>query len=231
MQRKLAGYVFLSLFSFGVFTTLFHTVANAQTTELRIPVPSLTPNLSPAQPTPQNQQAQSIQQPPPTVLPSTVQFTLQSVEPTPTSKPELTKQPQPTPTKQVVSALTPTPTAQTTDKAVLAASAPTPTSIPQPQPTIAVAEDLEGFFTKYAAEYSVDKDDLKRIAKCEAGFNSQADTGLYAGMYQFHAQTWASTRNAMGLDPNPDLRKNAEESIKTAAFKIKNGGRGAWPNC
>lgn len=224
MQRKLAGYVFLSLFSFGVFTTLFHTVANAQTTELQIPVPSLTPNPAPAQ---TNKVAQQIQQPTPTSLPATVKFTLQTIQPTPTTIPEPTKQPQPNPTKAVS---TPIPT-PATEKAVLAATAPTPTAIPQPQPTIPVAEDLEAFFTKYASEYGVDKEDLKRIAKCEAGFNSQADTGLYAGMYQFHAQTWASTRNAMGLDPNPDLRKNAEESIKTAAFKIKNGGRGAWPNC
>jgi hypothetical protein len=35
----------------------------------------------------------------------------------------------------------------------------------------------------------------------------------------------------MGLDTNPDLRKNAEEAIRTAAYKILNGGRGAWPNC
>lgn len=224
MQRKLAGYVFLSLFSFGVFTTLFHTVANAQTTELKIPIPSITPNPSPVNQGSLNQQPQS------TSLPSTVQFTLQSVEPTPTSKPEPTKQPQPTPAKQTLAAPSPTPT-PATEKAVLAVTAPVPTATPQPQPTLAVAEDLEAFFTKYASEYNVDKEDLKRIAKCEAGFNSQADTGLYAGMYQFHAQTWASTRNAMGLDPNPDLRKNAEESIKTAAFKIKNGGRGAWPNC
>jgi hypothetical protein len=35
----------------------------------------------------------------------------------------------------------------------------------------------------------------------------------------------------MGLDSNPDLRFNADESIKTAAFKIAHGGIGAWPNC
>lgn len=54
---------------------------------------------------------------------------------------------------------------------------------------------------------------------------------MYVGMYQFAAQTWQSTRTAMGLDPNPELRMNAEESIKTAAYKIANGGIQAWPNC
>jgi hypothetical protein len=35
----------------------------------------------------------------------------------------------------------------------------------------------------------------------------------------------------MGLDANSDLRFNAEEAIKTAAFHISQGGQGAWPNC
>ncbi len=180
MQRKLAGYVLLSFLSFSVATTLFLTVANAQTIE-RGPATEV-PNVTPVPPTPTT---------PP------VKFILKSVTiPTPTVVPTAI-----------------------------------PKAIPAPRPAVAAPADLEPFFDKYAGEYAIDKEDLKRIAKCEAGFNSQSDTGLYAGMYQFAAQTWTSTRNTMGMDPNPDLRKNAEESIRTAAFKIKIGGRGAWPNC
>jgi hypothetical protein len=35
----------------------------------------------------------------------------------------------------------------------------------------------------------------------------------------------------MELDPNPDLRYNAEESIKTAAYLISIGKTYLWPNC
>lgn len=221
MLKKLASYVLLSFLSFSVATTLFHTVANAQTSE-RIPAPAISPA-----PTPM-----IILTPTPTTLPSTVKFKLQSVEvpqPTETPKPTQTiKEVKAAQTQQTQIAVTPTPTALPT---IVPTAIPTPTATPQPQPAVAVPADLEPFFDKYSAEYSVDKEDLKRIAKCEAGFNPNADTGLYAGMYQFAAETWISTRSAMGLDTNPDLRKNAEESIKTAAFKIKNGGRGAWPNC
>lgn len=214
MQRKLAGYLLLSFLSFSVSTTLFHTVANAQTID-----PAFAYSAPTASPTPFLQDTT----PSPSLPP--VQFKLQSIAlPTPTVTPTPAKSEThvaAAPTQEPVAAApTVTPTA-----------IPSPTATPTPQATVAAPAELDPFFDKYASEYGIDKEDLKRIAKCEAGFNSQADTGLYAGMYQFHAQTWASTRNTMGLDPNPDLRKNAEESIKTAAFKIKNGGRGAWPNC
>jgi hypothetical protein len=35
----------------------------------------------------------------------------------------------------------------------------------------------------------------------------------------------------MNLDPNPELRFNPEEAIKTAAFKISTVGFSPWPNC
>lgn len=218
MQRKFASYLFLSFVSFGIATTLFHTVANAETSPL-IPAPSNIPSISPLPPTPTLQPTQ----------PSTVKFTLQSID-APTPTPETKKiEPTPTifqaqPTKAAEPNAVPLPTA-------IPVSEPAPTDTPLPKPTIPVAADLDIFFAKYASEYNVDKEDLIRIAKCEAGFNSQADTGLYAGMFQFASQTWISNRTAMGLDPNPDLRKNAEESIRTAAFMINRGNRGAWPNC
>jgi soluble lytic murein transglycosylase-like protein len=103
---------------------------------------------------------------------------------------------------------------------------------PLPKPTIKAPVDLELLFTQSADTYHVDKEVLKKIARCESGFNATSNnSGMYLGMFQFGEQTWMSTRAAMGLDTNPELRTNPEEAIKTAAFKISRGGIGAWPNC
>jgi hypothetical protein len=138
---------------------------------------------------------------------------LPSVTPSPTPIPTATPTPLPTATP------TPIPTATPT---------PTPTPIPTP---IVTSADLEQLFQKYADSYQVDRELLKRIAACESGFNSNASFLDYAGMFQFSTESWTLTRQGMSEDSNPELRKNAEEAIKTAAFKIANGGQNAWPNC
>lgn len=143
---------------------------------------------------------------------------------TPTPAPSTTPT-KATPTGTPIPTLVPTATATPTPTP-LPTSTPTPTRIP-----IASPSELDAFFSKYSEEYHVDKELMKRIAKCESGFNSQSDTGTYAGMFQFAAQTWISARSRMGLDSNPDLRKNAEESIRTAAFMIGSGQQNAWANC
>jgi len=84
---------------------------------------------------------------------------------------------------------------------------------------------------KYSGEYNVSREMMIAIAHCESGFRENAVNGPYAGIYQFIASTWASNRRAMGLDPNPDLRFNAEEATRTAAFKMSRDGFGAWPVC
>lgn len=175
-MKKLAGYFFLSVVSFCVFTVIFHTVAKAE-----VAIGIFTP---------------------PTSTPTPM--------PTPTVTPTPTNTPTPTPTN--------TPT-------------PIPTETPTPIP-IQAPVDLEALFTKYSSEYSVDKNKLKRIADCESHFNTNANyNGMYLGMYQFSESAWVSTRIQMSLDPNPALRTNAEESIKTAAFKLSVNGQNAWPNC
>ena len=99
------------------------------------------------------------------------------------------------------------------------------------QPTVAVAVDLETLFAKFSEEYQADKELLKRIARCESGFNPEAVNGIYAGMFQFAPQSWVSVRNGMGLDTKTDLRTNVEESIRTAAYMIGHGQASAWPSC
>jgi len=97
--------------------------------------------------------------------------------------------------------------------------------------TLMPALYLEGLMERYGEYYGVSKEVLKKIAFCESGYNPEAINGPFAGMYQFLASTWISNRNAMGLDPNPDLRFNTEEAIRTTAFKISRDGTGAWPVC
>ncbi len=112
----------------------------------------------------------------------------------------------------------------------LSISSPTPKPITRKKEIITPLE-LDGLFTKYAKEYNVSKETLKNIAYCESTFKPNATNYTYVGLFQFSPSTWISNRKAMGLDPNIDLRLNAEESIKTAAYKINRDGTGAWPVC
>lgn len=123
---------------------------------------------------------------------------------------------------------TPTPTPTNTPTPTLS---PTLTPIPTLIPIIILPQDLDSLFTKYASQYSVDKELLKKIAKCESNFNSNASTSLYVGLFQFAQPIWVQTRTLMGLDSDVNLRFNAEESIRTAAFMVSQGHLGIWPNC
>jgi len=91
--------------------------------------------------------------------------------------------------------------------------------------------DIQATILQYSNQYGVNSDLMIKIAKCESGFNPGAVNGPYGGIYQFLSSTWSSNRRAMGLDANPDLRFDAEEAIKTAAYKISRDGAGAWPTC
>ncbi len=114
-----------------------------------------------------------------------------------------------------------------------APSTPSPTASPEPTPTPDVWSPpaIEPIFANYAGMYSVDKNILERLANCESHFNENAQNGDYLGMFQFSTSTWMSYRMRMGLDANPDLRTNIEESIKTAAYVIQQQGVSPWPSC
>lgn len=139
--------------------------------------------------------------------------------PTFTPTPTPTATPTPTPTNTPTPSPTPLPTSTPT---------PTPERPPQPAP-----QHMDEWFRRYSAEYGADEQLLRKIAACESGYNTSSHntTYDYGGMYQFAHATWVSTRMQMGADPNPDLRFNGEEAIKTAAFKVSRGGAGAWANC
>lgn len=89
----------------------------------------------------------------------------------------------------------------------------------------------DAWFNQYGSQFGVEPELLKKIAYCESHYNPGAQNGPYGGMYQYLDSTWQATRNLMGLDPDPDLRFDAEQSIMTSAFKIKAGGIRAWPVC
>ncbi|PIS08690.1 hypothetical protein COT75_05375 [Candidatus Beckwithbacteria bacterium CG10_big_fil_rev_8_21_14_0_10_34_10] len=98
--------------------------------------------------------------------------------------------------------------------------------VPIPSPV-----NLKIMFEQYASQYSISPQVLIKIANCESHFNPNALNGPYGGMYQYQESTWVSTRKAMSENPDPNLRFNPEEAIKTTAFKISQGGIGAWPVC
>lgn len=100
-----------------------------------------------------------------------------------------------------------------------------------PQVVQPAPEQLEAWFSQFGAQFGVDPLILREIARCESGFNAASATPKYGGMYQYLSSTWQSTRKAMGEDPNPDLRFNGEEAIKTTAWKIAAGGINSWPVC
>lgn len=101
----------------------------------------------------------------------------------------------------------------------------------KPKPT---REELEVMFSAYGNYYGVNKNMLDYLARCESSFipSALSRSGKYGGLYQFDERTWVGVRKRMGLDPNPALRFDAEEAVKTTAFKIKtDGNANAWPHC
>lgn len=135
----------------------------------------------------------------------------------------------PTPIPTATPTATPRPTATASNAAYAPTPSPTPT--PKPTPIPETATQLDEWFTKYSNHYSIDRQKFWNIAVCESGLRPNATNGIYGGLFQFSPATWKSTRAAMQMDPNPDLRFNAEEAIKTAAFKTSVSGLGSWPNC
>lgn len=138
------------------------------------------------------------------------------------AKISLTKIPTITPTFTPTPTATPSPTLTPT---------PTTTLSPTLAPIIILPKDLDELFTKYSSEYGVDKELLKRIANCESNLNPNAGTNRYAGLFQFAEPIWIQTRTLMGQNPDMNLRFNAGESIRTAAFMLSQGHLGIWPNC
>ena len=132
-----------------------------------------------------------------------------------------TQIPSPNPTSTPSPTNTPTPTRR-----------PLPTKIPIPTSKLTSAQIYE-MTNIYGNKYRVDPNILRHIAICESGFNPLADNGQYAGMYQYSISTWQSYRKAMQLNPDPILRFDPEEAIKTTAYilSLYPNTQNNWPNC
>ncbi|HCM81790.1 TPA: hypothetical protein DIS60_00245 [Patescibacteria group bacterium] len=144
------------------------------------------------------------------------------VSPTPT--PTMTPSPtlSITPTDTVTPTLTPTPKPTNT---------PTPSLLPTPSPIPVTSQQLDEWFTIYSNHFAIDRQKLWKVAVCESNLRFNARNGDYGGLFQFSTYTWKTTRRAMNMDPNPELRFHPEEAIRTAAFKISTAGLAPWPNC
>jgi hypothetical protein len=122
---------------------------------------------------------------------------------------------------------------------------PNPTSSPtltlKPTPYISITKapsvilskplSLDELFEKYGLIYGVDKNVLKKIASCESGLDPNQVTGIYGGLFQFSDLSWTEARGRMGKSADQNLKFNAEESIKTAAFEINYKGTSGWSDC
>jgi hypothetical protein len=131
--------------------------------------------------------------------------------PSPTSLPTPTSTPTPKPT----------PTPRPTPK-------PTPTLKPQPKFT---SQQIYEMTNKYAGVFGLDANVIRYIAICESGFNPLAHHYIYAGLFQFSPGTWKAYREKMGEKTDIDLRYNAEDAVKTAAYILSLGGSQNWPLC
>ena len=170
--------------------------------------------------------------------------------PSPTPTPTETVSPSPThpPAGGPTNTVTPTPQpkadpplAETPSPTLEPTNTPTPSPSPQPkadQPladtptqTPITSQQLDEWFTRYSNHFAIDRQKLWKVAVCESNLRSDARNGDYGGLFQFSTYTWNTTRRAMNMDPNPELRFNPEEAIRTAAFKMSTVGLSSWPNC
>jgi len=77
----------------------------------------------------------------------------------------------------------------------------------------------------------VDPNVIRHVALCESGFKPGARNYIYAGLFQYDVATWKTFRKKMGENSDTDLRYNAKEAVKTAAFTLSLGYSRLWPNC
>jgi soluble lytic murein transglycosylase-like protein len=116
-------------------------------------------------------------------------------------------------------------------------------STPHPSPLLTSGEGKKVFVNKYSSEeiynminqYSGEKgvspDVIRHLAVCESGFRPDVKNGIYAGLFQYDPSTWKNFRKMMGEDPDPDLRFDAKEAIRTTVYLVSIGKQSLWPNC
>lgn len=148
---------------------------------------------------------------------------------TPSVVPEASFSILPSPT--ISPSFSPTPTASSSATPMAKKLIPTPSPKPTPHYVQATSMEVNSFIDRFASQYGIDPNVLRHIAVCESGFNSNAISGNYVGLYQFGPITWSNIRKEFGEDSDFDLRFSAEESVQTAAYALSRGKEKIWPNC
>lgn len=84
------------------------------------------------------------------------------------------------------------------------------------------------YVDKYASKYNVDAGLMKRIIKAESGGNANVKNrnSTASGCGQFIQGTWKSTLKQMQREYISPF--NAEANVEAMAWKISQGGIGAW---
>ena len=85
------------------------------------------------------------------------------------------------------------------------------------------SEDIQGFLKEYSDKYGLDIDNLRHVVVCESGFDPLATNSVYAGLFQFDERTWITYREMTNEDPDPKLRFDAKEAVKTGSYLISIG--------
>lgn len=147
--------------------------------------------------------------------------------------PTITPSPSPTPnsTPSPVPTLKPSMASSPSVHANIGGTKLLPSPSPSVEPTSTTSGNLDSLFAIYSKEYGISQDLLKKIAQCESNLNTNSVNGDYVGLFQYASNTWINTRKGLGLNSDPNLRTNAEESIRTAAYQIAHSGTGSWPYC
>lgn len=209
-------YLFLASFAVCYFIFLSH-FANSQAKEIDLKPEDVDEQLAQEQVAePIVEVSASTEVTAPSPQPEVVEPLIETPEPTSTPEPTVQVQP-------VIE--TPIPSPQIT---------PEPTStpaVPAATPDVWSPPVMEPIFTRWAGAYGVDKNILERLAVCESHFNLNAQNGDYLGLFQFSTSTWHTYRARLGLDGNPELRRDAEASIQTAAYVVQQKGTAPWPKC
>jgi len=122
-------------------------------------------------------------------------------------------------------------TQNTHETATQEVATPTSTPLLPVSSTVVSKADINLLIERYAVEFHVESGILRHLAECESGFNPLAVNKSRVGLYQFSPSIWRSNRNEMGTDSNLDLRYDASESIRTAAYILSKGKRWVWPVC
>lgn len=197
MWRKLAEYPLIAILSFGFFTVIFHTVANAQV----ISQPETQRALSIAE------DKQILLSPTPTVyvLPTVPPA---NTQPEPTKKLSEKDSPQPTTkdTQKMKQIPTSSPTVTPTTTQIAVAS-PTPTSVPVTQKAVSGGLSADKLFSMVNAHrqakglQALQKDEKTcSLAEARASeiANEMAAGNLHSGMYSRNLPYW-NTENASAL--------------------------------